>query len=257
MKRLLVVLCAAPLLTTQVAHAQTAQVKPYKVSASLREVSNLKAFSKAIPMQAAQKQMLARNLFVCTPTSAQQLFHIYENNDYLNVPSFITSDGVLQLYHIFFDFTLRKVESESLFPILKTLTGGMVKQSVATWRALRTPTQSRRTEEHRLLWHRIAPARFNHAAAARSRAAGAKRAGFDCGACGFGQGAIFPLQVRLLAVRAARPLHAQPRVAALFQSHDVVWPGAVFDSHRWPAQRRTDSPGIAAVARPVCCRPER
>jgi hypothetical protein len=51
------------------------------------------------------------------------------------VPSFITSDGVLQLYHIFFDFTLRKVESESLFPVLKTLTGGMVKQSVATWRA--------------------------------------------------------------------------------------------------------------------------
>jgi hypothetical protein len=122
-------------LATQVAHAQTAQVKPYKVSASLREVSNLKAFSKAIPMQAAQRQMLARNLFVATPTSAQQLFHIYENNDYLNVPSFITSDGVLQLYHIFFDFTLRKVESESLFPVLKTLTGGMVKQSVATWRA--------------------------------------------------------------------------------------------------------------------------
>lgn len=135
MKRLAPLFCLAPLALVTVAHAQTAQVKAYKVSASLREVSNLKAFNKAIPVQVAQRQMLARNLFVATPTSAQQLFHIYENNDYLNVPSFITSDGVLQLYHIFFDFTLRKVESESLFPILKTLTGGMVKQSIATWRA--------------------------------------------------------------------------------------------------------------------------
>ncbi|MBV9866950.1 MAG: DUF3160 domain-containing protein [Abitibacteriaceae bacterium] len=122
------------------AHAQStasapvvAQVKPYSVSPSLQQVSNLKAFTKAFPLKPAQQQMLAKNLFVCAPTNAVQLFHLYEVNDYKNVPSFITTDAVLQLYHIFFDFTLRKVETDSLTPVLKRLTQGMLKQSIATW----------------------------------------------------------------------------------------------------------------------------
>lgn len=126
----------------QAANAQApvvAQVKPYSVAPSLQGVSNLSAFTKAVPLKPAQQQMLARNLFVCAPTSAVQLFHIYESNDYKNLPSFITTDAVLQLYHIFYDFTLRKVETDSLTPALKHLTQGMLKQSTATWNETTDP----------------------------------------------------------------------------------------------------------------------
>lgn len=104
-------------------HAQnvTARVKPYRVSQSLREVGNFKAVHKALPIAAAQKKLIAKNLFAVAPTNAQQLFHIYEENDYRNVPSFVTVDTVLQLYHIFYDYALRNIEVQSLLPVLSTL----------------------------------------------------------------------------------------------------------------------------------------
>lgn len=115
--------------------AATPQVKPYKVSASLKEVSNISRF-QGTP---EQKRLLAQNLFVVTPTDEQQLFFIYENNDYGNIPSFVTTDLVLQVYHIFFDFTLRKVETDKLSPLLRQLTAGMFHQSVATWKGVSDP----------------------------------------------------------------------------------------------------------------------
>jgi hypothetical protein len=107
-----------------------AEVKPYTVTASLAEVTNYDAFKKAVPVTPEQEKLLARNLFACTPTGTEQLFHVYENNDYLNLPSFVTTDTVLQLYHVFYDFSLRTVETEALLPVLKRLTDGMVAESL-------------------------------------------------------------------------------------------------------------------------------
>ncbi len=68
-----------------------------------------------------EKQLIGQNGFVVLPTQQDQLFYIYENNDYLGIPSFITTDAVLQLYHLFFDKTLRTIESDFLSAKLKTL----------------------------------------------------------------------------------------------------------------------------------------
>jgi hypothetical protein len=111
------------------------QVKAYKVSASLKEVANINRF-QGTP---EQKKLLAQNLFVVTPTDVEQLFFIYENNDYGNIPSFVTTDLVLQAYHIFFDFTLRKVETDKLSPLLRQLTEGMFRQSMTTWKSVSEP----------------------------------------------------------------------------------------------------------------------
>lgn len=116
-----------------VANGQTARVKPYKVSPTLAEVTNLKHFNKAMPLNAAKRAMLAKNLFAVSPTKSKQLFHIYEDNDYKNIPSFVTTDSLLHLYHIFFDFTLRTVEEKSLTPVLQRLTEGMLTDSIKTW----------------------------------------------------------------------------------------------------------------------------
>jgi len=112
---------------------QTLNPSQYKVSPSLKEVTNLNHFNKAFPLSNEKKQMLAKNLFVVSPGKSKQLFHIYEDNDYKNIPSFVTSDSVLQLYHIFFGFTLRNLEEQQLSAILKSLTEGMLEDSVQTW----------------------------------------------------------------------------------------------------------------------------
>ncbi len=115
------------------ANAQNAKVKPYKVSATLAEVSNLKHFNRKVPVTAAKRAMLAKHLFAVSPTKSKQLFHIYEDNDYKDIPSFVTTDSVLHLYHIFFDFTLRTVEEQALTPVLVRLTEGMLADSVKIW----------------------------------------------------------------------------------------------------------------------------
>ena len=126
----------SPLVTAQ---TQTARVKPYTVSPTLREVINLRAFNKSVPLSPTARQMLARNLFAVEPTNAKQLFHIYEDNDYKDLPSFVTTDAVLHLYHIFYDFTLRSVEEQALTPALKRLTEGMLAESVRTWKEMTDP----------------------------------------------------------------------------------------------------------------------
>jgi hypothetical protein len=114
-------------------NAQTARVKPYKVSPTMAEVINLKHFNRIMPVSAQKRAMLAKNLFAVSPTKSKQLFHIYEDNDYKDIPSFVSTDAILQLYHIFFSFTLRTVEEQTLTPVLRRLTEGMLNDSVKTW----------------------------------------------------------------------------------------------------------------------------
>jgi hypothetical protein len=79
-------------------------------------------------------KLLGRNGFVTLPTKYNQLFHIYENNDYLGIPSFITVDSVLQLYHLFFDMTLRHLEQQYLSDVLATLLCQVIEQTKQIYR---------------------------------------------------------------------------------------------------------------------------
>ena len=61
---------------------------------------------------------LGRNGFAIVPAQHQQLFHVYEQNDYHEFPAFVTTDLFLQLYHLYFDCMLREVEQEKFIPLL-------------------------------------------------------------------------------------------------------------------------------------------
>lgn len=76
-------------------------------------------------LEPSTEKLLAQNGFVILPTQEEQLFVIYENNAYKRIPSFITTDAVLQLYHIFFDFSLRNIEQQHLLPALESLVVSM------------------------------------------------------------------------------------------------------------------------------------
>ena len=74
---------------------------------------NLKNLMNPMQLKTMDKRLaarLGRNGFAIVPAKHQQLFHVYEQNDYHDFPSFVTTDLFLQLYHLYFDSMLREVE---------------------------------------------------------------------------------------------------------------------------------------------------
>ncbi len=102
-------------------------VQPYKVNEDLSNIENIKQFGEFTD---EQKSLLSKNGFVVVPTNEEQLFYIYENNEYMKLPSFVTTDSVLQVYHIFFNYSLRILETEKLIGYTEELTESMIDKSV-------------------------------------------------------------------------------------------------------------------------------
>lgn len=67
------------------------------------------------------KAHLAKYGFGIVEADHDQLFQIYEKNDYTLFPNFVTTDLYLQLYHLFFDATMRKVEEGKLHDAMADL----------------------------------------------------------------------------------------------------------------------------------------
>ncbi|MEN6314675.1 MAG: DUF3160 domain-containing protein, partial [Clostridiaceae bacterium] len=109
------------------------EVSPYKVKSDLSNIENLEQFGK---FSADQKKLLSKNGFVVTPSTEEQLFYIYERNLYLKLPSFVTADSVLQVYHVFYDYSLRTLESEKLMGLLEQLTDDMLNKSIIIYNDL-------------------------------------------------------------------------------------------------------------------------
>ena len=65
---------------------------------------------------------LAKYQFAETPASEKQLFNIYEENDYKNIPNFISTDLYLQFFHMYFSYIMRNIEKEKMYPLLKKMT---------------------------------------------------------------------------------------------------------------------------------------
>lgn len=101
------------------------QVPEYQVEKNLSNVVNLSQFGN---LNDAQIEKLEKNGFVVSPTDSEQLFYVYEDNAYKRLPSFITTDSVLQLYHIFYDYTLREVEAGALLTDVMDLNANMMEK---------------------------------------------------------------------------------------------------------------------------------
>ena len=63
-------------------------------------------------------QRLGEVGFAIVPGTHDQLFHVYEQNDYREFPSFVTTDLFLQLYHLYFDCMLRELEESHLMQLI-------------------------------------------------------------------------------------------------------------------------------------------
>lgn len=65
--------------------------------------------------------VLAKNGLAIVPSKNEQMFHIYDQNNYQTIPTFITTDFYLQLMHVYFSRILQEVEKEFLIPTLRDL----------------------------------------------------------------------------------------------------------------------------------------
>lgn len=138
----LVVMCLLPCAgrSEQEGPMSHAAVEAHQFDPDLGNIENLEQFGT---FTAEQKELLSENRFVVTASQAGQLYYIYESNDYYQIPSFVTTDLVLQAYHIFFDYTLRTVESERLYDIAVDLTEKMFLESLDIYEGAEHPEVKR------------------------------------------------------------------------------------------------------------------
>ncbi len=85
---------------------------------NMLNLANPKQFTEFDPLLAGQ---LARDGFAIVPADHEQLFNVYEQNDYRCFPSFVTTDIYLQLYHLYFDCMLREIEESKLTVLMADL----------------------------------------------------------------------------------------------------------------------------------------
>ena len=112
--------------------------------------------------------MLGQNGFAIVPAEHNQLFHVYEKNDYADFPSFVTTDLYLQLFHLYFDCVLRDVEEKHLDSLMIVFSSKMGAE-------MKTLTSSQNAEikaaaEYGQAWFAVASWLFSHDKAPTSAA---------------------------------------------------------------------------------------
>ncbi len=113
-----------------------AQSSP-SLSRNLHEISNIKSFKKWVTLKPVHVDALRKNLFFTSPSDDKALYWAYGKNDYFQLPSIVTADNILQIYHTFFESTLRSAEEKALLPELQAMTREMLDQAIRTYKAQR------------------------------------------------------------------------------------------------------------------------
>ena len=80
--------------------------------ANLLNPTQIKEFDEQL------SQRLGEDGFAVVPARHNQLFEVYEENDYREFPNFVTTDLFLQLYHLYFDCMLRELEEAHLLKLM-------------------------------------------------------------------------------------------------------------------------------------------
>ncbi|HII79204.1 MAG TPA: DUF3160 domain-containing protein [Methanosarcina sp.] len=114
-------------------------VPAYSLPLMASEIANYDDFTQKIPLTNESRDLLHKNGFVVLAgeDSKNQLItgHSLVNETYrdlkiADVPIFITSDSLLHLYHIQFDETLKRVESEEFYDELWKLDKALLEASI-------------------------------------------------------------------------------------------------------------------------------
>ncbi|GHT23162.1 hypothetical protein FACS189430_06000 [Bacteroidia bacterium] len=104
-------------------------VSPDGRVANVVNIVNLFHYSEMIDQPLMDE--LAMHGYAVIPDTLPQLFQIYQQNDTLNLPNFVTSDLFLQLSHLYASYMLQTVEQERLIPLLTDICHSLYRASMA------------------------------------------------------------------------------------------------------------------------------
>lgn len=119
-------------------------------------LEGIKNLSRVPELTDTHRELLAKHRFFVTPQPgpkakaddaaaartgrrAKHLFQVYERNDYIRLPSFVTADLAIDLTHQYFEAVLRRIEREHLYPRIQTSLVAFVAKADALHRAAKTP----------------------------------------------------------------------------------------------------------------------
>lgn len=105
-------------------------------------------------------QRLAEDGFAIVPARNDQLFQVYEKNDYQEFPNFVTTDLYLQLFHLYFDCMLREVEMYSFFAKMVGYTYDMLQVMKKIYQNAENGSALERAAEHDVRFFTIAETLF-------------------------------------------------------------------------------------------------
>ena len=123
----------------------TPSIEDYKVA---EDFSNVVNFSKFGNFTDKQKEMLLKKGFVITkPKNLEnneymeepwnyefdQIHQIYEDNEYKYIASFVTTDSVTHIFHIFYDGFLRNLEKDELYPKSIDLNKNLLAENISLY----------------------------------------------------------------------------------------------------------------------------
>lgn len=112
-------------------------VKPafpaYTLAPDLANVSNLASFK----LSEAQKKLLAQNYFVVEPGSFKYFFEAYQSFPNRQIPTYVSTDSVANVYHLLFDKLLRETEKRYLQPNLLALNQLLYEASLKQYDAVK------------------------------------------------------------------------------------------------------------------------
>jgi hypothetical protein len=111
------------------------------VNNPLLDVVNIRDFAEEL--KARDRFFLARNSFVAAGQPRKQMYHAYEETDYEDLPIFVTTDSLLHLNHLVFDYLLRSVETEHLMPEVVALSRHYLQASLEQMQSTSSPDVQR------------------------------------------------------------------------------------------------------------------
>jgi len=89
----------------------------------------------------AQRATLETNGFVVVPQGYEQIYEIYQEAYWNEVPPFVTTDALLHTFHVLFDYALRLAEKEHFLADLEGLTDVMLAAAEADYAASDGPVR--------------------------------------------------------------------------------------------------------------------
>lgn len=130
-------------------------------------VASAKNVARLPELSAAQRELLDAHGFFIAPQPkipakknaderalqpAKHLFQVYERNDYVRFPSYVTVDLAIDLTHQYFDVVLKTLERGHLAPKLRTALVAMTKNADAAARKAKTTIGKRAGLEAAAYW---------------------------------------------------------------------------------------------------------